>query len=164
MSALLILLVAGLLAACDEPSRPQSGTPATRQTQTVQTQTVQIQTARTQTGSPSSAQGQSAATRDPASSLRWISAGDLPREGQATLQAIGRGGPFRYSKDGVTFGNRERILPQHQRAYYREYTVPTPGEGDRGARRIVCGGQPKTSTAECYYSGDHYATFRRIRE
>lgn len=147
--------MAGLLAACDEPARPQSGTPATGQTQTARTQTA------SQTASTSSAQ--SPAARDPASGLRWVSAGDLPREGQATLQAIARGGPFRYAKDGATFGNRERILPQQQRGYYREYTVPTPGERDRGARRLVCGGQRITSTAECYYTGDHYATFRRVR-
>ena len=103
------------------------------------------------------------ASRDPQSGLLWMNTPDLPREGAQLLQAIARGGPFRYSKDGVTFGNRERILPRQPGGYYREYTVPTPGENDRGARRIVCGGQPVTRTAECYYTADHYASFRRIR-
>lgn len=102
-------------------------------------------------------------SRDPLSGLRYVNVSDLPREGQQMLTLIAKGGPFRYSKDGVTFGNREGILPQQARGYYREYTVKTPGESDRGARRIVCGGQPKTSTAECYYTADHYASFRRIR-
>ncbi|MDO4245048.1 MAG: ribonuclease domain-containing protein [Deinococcus sp.] len=102
-------------------------------------------------------------SRDPLSGLRYVNVSDLPREGQQMLTLIAKGGPFRYSKDGVTFGNREGILPRQARGYYREYTVKTPGESDRGARRIVCGGQPVTSTAECYYTADHYASFRRIR-
>ena len=106
---------------------------------------------------------QTTASRDPLSGLRYVNVADLPREGQQMLTLIAGGGPFRYSKDGVTFGNREGILPRQARGYYREYTVKTPGENDRGARRIVCGGQPKTSTAECYYTADHYASFRRIR-
>lgn len=88
---------------------------------------------------------------------------ELPREGQRVYALIGQGGPFKYSKDGTTFGNREGILPQHGRGYYREYTVKTPGEKDRGARRVICGGQPPTSLNECYYTDDHYASFRRIR-
>jgi ribonuclease T1 len=87
----------------------------------------------------------------------------LPREARATLDRIGRGGPFPYERDGVVFGNREHILPARPRGYYHEYTVPTPGVKSRGARRIVCGGNPAT-LAECYYSDDHYRTFRRIRQ
>jgi ribonuclease T1 len=86
----------------------------------------------------------------------------LPPEARATLQHIRDGGPFPYSRDGVVFGNRERILPPQPRGYYHEYTVRTPGERTRGARRIVCGGNV-TSVSECYYSDDHYQTFRRIR-
>ena len=66
-------------------------------------------------------------------------------------------------RDGVTFGNRERSLPPRRRGYYHEYTVATPGERTRGARRIVCGG-PRRTPEVCYYSDDHYASFRRIRE
>src|SRR5215831_14114464 len=87
----------------------------------------------------------------------------LPAEARATLDRIGRGGPFPYERDGVVFGNREHILPARPRGYYHEYTVPTPGVKSRGARRIVCGGNPVT-VAECYYSDDHYRTFRRIRQ
>jgi ribonuclease T1 len=86
----------------------------------------------------------------------------LPVQGQQVLQQIYQGGPFRYEKDGTVFGNRERLLPRQTRGYYREYTVPTPGLSHRGARRIVCGGnQPKAPEA-CYYTADHYASFKRI--
>ena len=74
---------------------------------------------------------------------------------------IFQGGPFAYEKDGTVFGNRERLLPGHARGFYREYTVATPGARNRGARRIVCGGKPKLPEA-CYYTDDHYASFRKI--
>jgi ribonuclease T1 len=78
-----------------------------------------------------------------------------------TYRLIHQGGPFAHEKDGVVFGNRERLLPLQRRGYYREYTVATPGSRDRGARRLVCGGaasRPET----CYYTDDHYASFRRM--
>lgn len=84
---------------------------------------------------------------------------DLPPEAQRTLHLIQAGGPFPYAKDGAVFGNREGLLPQRPRGAYREYTVPTPGARDRGARRIVSG-----KTGEFYYSDDHYRSFKRIRE
>ncbi len=96
-------------------------------------------------------------------SATTISLSALPRQGQETWELIRRGGPFPYGKDGSVFGNRERLLPAKQRGYYREYTVRTPGSRDRGARRIVCGGQPRVPDA-CYYTSDHYASFRRIVE
>lgn len=86
---------------------------------------------------------------------------ELPQQGQETYARIHQGGPFSYQKDGVVFGNRERILPAQRRGYYLEYTVKTPGASNRGARRIVCGGQPTTPEA-CYYTADHYASFRKI--
>ncbi len=86
----------------------------------------------------------------------------LPREAQRTLKLIIRGGPFPYERDGVVFGNREHRLPARARGYYHEYTVPTPGTRNRGARRIICGGDVQ-SIAECYYTSDHYQTFRRIQ-
>lgn len=96
--------------------------------------------------------------------LPSISASELPREGQETYQLIRKGGPFPYEKDGTVFGNRERILPREARGYYREYTVRTPGERQRGARRIVCGGTPADQPKACYYTQDHYASFRLIVE
>lgn len=91
-----------------------------------------------------------------------ISASQLPRAAASLLVLIREGGPFRYEKDGAVFGNRERLLPRQPRGYYREYTVPTPWARDRGARRIVCGGPPRT-TDECYYTDDHYSSFKRIQ-
>lgn len=88
---------------------------------------------------------------------------ELPRQGQETYERIRAGGPFPYGKDGTVFGNRERLLPAEKRGYYREYTVQTPGSRDRGARRIVCGG-PATTPHACYYTADHYASFRKIVE
>src|SRR5208283_910615 len=35
----------------------------------------------------------------------------LPAEARATLERIHAGGPFPYERDGVVFGNRERLLP-----------------------------------------------------
>lgn len=84
---------------------------------------------------------------------------DLPAEALATLELIDEGGPFPYRKDGSVFGNREGQLPDAARGYYREYTVPTPGSPDRGARRIVTGGTPPTFW---YYTDDHYRSFRPI--
>ncbi|HET8772761.1 MAG TPA: ribonuclease domain-containing protein [Thermoanaerobaculia bacterium] len=75
----------------------------------------------------------------------------------ATLMLIDRGGPYPYKKDGSTFANRETQLPLQPRGYYREYTVPTPGESDRGARRVVQGREGDT-----WYTSDHYKTFVRI--
>jgi ribonuclease T1 len=96
-----------------------------------------------------------------------IDAGALPREGRAVLAAIHAGGPFAHDKDGVTFGNREGALPKKPRGFYREYTVPTPGARNRGARRIVCGAESsawkRNAPAACYYTDDHYASFRRIK-
>jgi ribonuclease T1 len=86
----------------------------------------------------------------------------LPSEAQRTHRLIHAGGPFRYSKDGTVFFNRERLLPRRERGYYREYTVPTPGARNRGARRIVCGGIPPTNPEACYYTDDHYASFKLI--
>ena len=88
---------------------------------------------------------------------------ELPRPGRETYELIRLGGPFPYDKDGSVFGNRERQLPIEKRGFYREYTVKTPGSSDRGARRIVCGGPPRTPHA-CYYTADHYASFRQIVE
>jgi ribonuclease T1 len=92
-----------------------------------------------------------------------IHVAELPPQGRATYELIRQGGPFPNGKDGAVFGNRERELPRATRGFYREYTVPTPGSRDRGARRIVCGGPMKAPHA-CYYTADHYASFRMIVE
>ncbi|MEY2840177.1 MAG: hypothetical protein RJB60_2476 [Pseudomonadota bacterium] len=91
-----------------------------------------------------------------------IGLSQLPRQGQDVYERILSGGPFRYDKDGVVFGNRERQLPRQTRGYYREYTVPTPGSRDRGARRIVCGGKFVQSPETCFYTQDHYQSFQKI--
>ncbi len=95
------------------------------------------------------------------SSLPAMAKSELPPQGRDTYEKILQGGPFAYDKDGTVFGNRERLLPSQKRGYYREYTVKTPGSRDRGARRIVCGGKPTTPEA-CYYTADHYSSFRKI--
>lgn len=135
---------------------------------------------------------QAQAVQPPQTTLPVIAVADLPAEARDTLQAIKRGGPFAYPRDGSVFRNYEQILPQRSRnctsdtlltksaacgrrceagapapkgsappcrTRYREYTVKTPGVRNRGARRIVCGKLP-----ECYYTADHYRTFKRIQE
>lgn len=88
-----------------------------------------------------------------------IARSELPREAHATLRLIAQGGPFPHQRDGVVFHNREKLLPLQPRGHYHEYTVATPGVLHRGARRIVCGsGVPPT----CYYTADHYRSFRKI--
>lgn len=99
---------------------------------------------------------------DSPAALAPVALSSLPAPARATHRLILGGGPFPYSKDGVVFGNRERLLPAQPRGFYREYTVKTPGARDRGARRIVCGGRPPTQPAACFYTDDHYASFRRI--
>ena len=105
------------------------------------------------------AQARSEAPASPsAPEIGAIAAGELPREAQRTLALIHAGGPFPYKRDGIRFGNYEGRLPARPRGVYREYTVPTPGGHNRGARRII-GGE-----GEYYYTDDHYETFRRILE
>jgi ribonuclease T1 len=102
--------------------------------------------------------------RGPVTASDSVTLAELPREAQQTEKLIRAGGPFPYAKDGMAFGNRERQLPQRDRGFYREYTVPTPGASNRGARRIVCGGSPAKQPEVCYYTDDHYASFRRIEQ
>ena len=108
-------------------------------------------------------QARSQSDRPAASSAAVVKIAELPRQGRETYELIRQGGPFRYDKDGGVFGNRERLLPAQKRGYWREYTVATPGSRDRGARRIVCGG-PARAPHACYYTADHYASFRMIVE
>jgi ribonuclease T1 len=94
-----------------------------------------------------------------AGGIATIRGAQLPPQARETLHLIRAGGPFPYAKDGVVFGNYERLLPRKPRGYYHEYTVPTPGAHDRGARRIIAG-----QGGELYYTDDHYRTFKRILE
>ncbi len=103
-----------------------------------------------------------AQARGPEPAQQSVALATLPPEAQQTYRLVLSGGPFPYSKDGTVFGNRERRLPGQPRGWYREYTVKTPGSRDRGARRIVCGGKPPTQPETCYYTDDHYNSFRRI--
>ncbi len=102
-------------------------------------------------------------SRAPPPAVPDIAVADLPKEGREVLVLIRDGGPFRYDRDGVVFGNYERLLPAQPKGYYHEYTVHTPGVEGRGARRIICGGPTRTPDA-CYYTSDHYRSFKRIRE
>jgi ribonuclease T1 len=86
-----------------------------------------------------------------------IAVAELPPEARQTLRLIQQGGAFPFPRDGIVFGNYERILPPQVRGYYHEYTVKTPGVRSRGARRLVCG-----APVECYYSDDHYQSFRHV--
>jgi ribonuclease T1 len=109
--------------------------------------------------------GSDAPARGPSPHLPDVTLSTLPVEARDVYRQILAGGPFAYARDGVVFGNREGLLPDARRGYYHEYTVRTPGppsERTRGARRIVCGG-PKRTPDACYYTDDHYQSFRRIR-
>lgn len=108
---------------------------------------------------PGAGPGTGASGQDNPSGLPEVRESALPAEGRRVLELIRAGGPYRYSQDGQAFGNFERLLPRRDRGYYREYTVPTPGESDRGARRIVAG-----ADGEKYYTDDHYESFRYIAE
>ncbi len=99
---------------------------------------------------------------DAPAGLPTVALATLPAQAQTTYRLILGGGPFPYDKDGTVFGNREKRLPLAARGHYREYTVKTPGVSHRGARRIVCGGQPPSQPEACFYTDDHYASFRLI--
>ncbi|MCX8085716.1 MAG: ribonuclease [Rhodocyclaceae bacterium] len=97
-----------------------------------------------------------------AAQAQEIARAELPPEAIETLRLIEQGGPFPYRRDGIEFRNFERRLPVMPRGYYREYTVPTPGAKHRGARRIVCGGESPARPDACWYTADHYRSFRKI--
>jgi len=103
-----------------------------------------------------------ACARTTPETLPEVALADLPKEAREVYVLVGKGGPFAFDRDGVVFGNREKLLPAKPRGYYHEYTVRTPGEKSRGGRRLVCGGQ-KAAPDACYYTDDHYRSFRKIR-
>lgn len=101
----------------------------------------------------------SISARQKSRGIPTVDIAELPREARQTIALIKKGGPYPYKKDGVIFGNFEHRLPLHERGYYREFTVRSPGTRDRGARRIILG-----KTGELYYTADHYESFRLVRE
>jgi ribonuclease T1 len=112
---------------------------------------------RADSGPPSGAVVEARSSRGPRADLGRIAWAALPPEARETVARIRRGGPFPYRRDGVAFGNRERRLPSRPPGFYREYTVPTPGARDRGARRVVA-----ADDGALFYSPDHYRTFLRV--
>nr|WP_256962073.1 ribonuclease domain-containing protein [Streptomyces sp. NRRL B-24572] len=152
MRVLLALVLAVFLAGCSSAGGGGTGTAApTRAATTV------APTRTAATAAPTRAATTAAAAPTGTSGLPTVRAADLPPEARKTLALIARGGPFPYAKDGAVFSNFERVLPRRDRGYYHEYTVKTPGERDRGARRIVTG-----RGGETYYTDDHYETFREV--
>ena len=107
---------------------------------------------------PGASSASGAGQKNP-SSLGTVKESALPAEAQRTLELIAKGGPYPYDRDGINFGNFEGVLPKKRGGYYQEFTVPTPGSRDRGARRIIVG-----SEHEKYYTPDHYKSFRFILE
>ena len=99
---------------------------------------------------------------DAPAGMPTVALATLPVQAQSTYRLILGAGPFPYNKDGTVFVNREGRLPAATRGHYREYTVKTPGVSHRGACRIVCGGKPPTQPEACFYTDDHYASFRLI--
>jgi len=97
--------------------------------------------------------------RQKSPAIGTVNIAELPREARQTIALIKKGGPYPYKKDGAVFGNFEHRLPLHERGYYKEFTVRSPGTRDRGARRIILG-----RAGELYYTDDHYETFRLVRE
>lgn len=155
LSLIGFVVVAGLWFWNQGGSGDDGGTPADRASQSARNQTDQPRGDRASESENSHGTGQGI---DEESGLAWIDEDQLPGEAQETLDLIDDGGPYPYDRDGITFENREGILPDQQRGHYREYTVPTPGEDDRGARRIVTGDED-----EFYWTADHYSSFERIR-
>ena len=147
----LVLLAIGLVLLvwwwASEPSTGEAGQPAAAGSSA---------SAASRPGGSGASDAKTVEPRD-TSGLPSVGVADLPREAQRTLDLISSGGPYPYSRDGVVFQNRERLLPRKTSGYYREYTVPTPGQNDRGARRIITG-----KSGERYWTDDHYASFRVV--
>ena len=150
--AVLVLVVAGIPRTGDSPST------ATSPAHTSAAASAGPAASAKPSGGPAAARPTGTGVANP-SRLPEVKASDLPAEARQVLVLIARGGPYPYSRDNITFGNFERVLPQKPSGYYREFTVPTPGESDRGARRIIAG-----DAGEKYYTADHYSSFSFIAE
>jgi ribonuclease T1 len=77
---------------------------------------------------------------------------ERPSEAAQALARIRAEGPYLHAQDGAIFFNRQKLLPNREVSFYREYTVETPGSPNRGPRRLAVGGEG----AELYYTDDHY--------
>ncbi|WP_160667804.1 ribonuclease domain-containing protein [Pseudarthrobacter sp. ATCC 49987] len=166
LTALLALLVGLAVLAFVLTGVPPTGSAPAGPTQPGPIQSSPIQSSPIQSSPIQSdpAQSRAPAPAAPAavanpSGLPEVKASELPAEARQTLALIAQGGPYPYARVDVTFGNFERVLPRKSSGYYKEYTVRTPGESDRGARRIVAG-----EAGEKYYTADHYNSFRFIIE
>lgn len=133
-SVWLVALLSAVVMACSAPSSPASVS-----------------------STPTSSRATISATARPSDGLPTIREDQLPSEAQHTLNLIDAGGPFPFRRDGIVYHNNSGALPHHEDGWYHEYTVVTPGVSGRGPRRIVCG-----SDAACFWTADHYSTFRRI--
>ncbi|MGD1224542.1 MULTISPECIES: ribonuclease domain-containing protein [Streptomyces] len=154
LSGLLLCLAVLLTGCASTDTNPSTGTtPTATPTGTHDSSGTR---ASSDTSAPTGA-GTPTATPSWAGGMPTVAESRLPAEARRTLVLIDRGGPFPYAKDGSVFGNFERLLPPHERGYYHEYTVRTPGERDRGARRLVTG-----LHGEVYYTDDHYESFRAV--
>ncbi len=155
-----LLLVAAGLYVWQTPGGSSSAPTADSTTQpSVQTTAEPAAEPTAEAGTEAEAEAEAEAEVEGVSGLPVIAIGDLPPEALDTLDAIADGGPYEFAKDDSVFQNREGILPGREQGYYREYTVVTPGEDDRGARRIVSG-----ADGEAYYTDDHYDSFSEIVE
>jgi len=156
------LVLAACLAVVLGDCGPQAAVPAspTQETQsaTPATSLASAQPIPSDDPAPTSTDSPSLPTTDPVSGLPFIDPADLPPEALDTLGLIDQDGPFPFDRDGITFQNREELLPDERSGYYREFTVITPGLSHRGARRIVAG-----EAGERYYTADHYESFERVR-
>lgn len=162
LAATAAVLVIGVLVAVIAGTGGSDGDgPATSATSSGSTTLVEGAVAGTVPGSGAAPGADTAAAGR--SGLELVALSSLPDEAGATWALILADGPFPYDRDGVTFQNREGLLPDEPRGHYREYTVPTPGEDDRGARRLVVGGEPDEAGAGAvFYTGDHYASFVEV--
>ena len=159
LTALLALLLGLAVLAFVLAGVPETGTAPSDAGTSVPAAPTASGTAQPRTAEPVAPAPAAPPAPDNPSGLPEVKASELPAEARQTLALIARGGPYPYSRDDATFGNFERILPRNSSGYYREYTVRTPGESDRGARRIVAG-----KAGEKYYTADHYNSFRFIIE
>ena len=156
------LILAACLAVVMVGCGPQAAVPASptqvTQSATPATSLASAQPIPSDDPAPTSTDSPSLSTTDPVSGLPFIDPADLPPEALDTLGLIDQDGPFPFDRDGVSFQNREELLPDERGGYYREFTVITPGLSHRGPRRIVAGEE-----GERYYTADHYESFERIR-
>lgn len=156
----LLVMALMLMAGCGTAPVAAANTPAGTSATAITTTTPSSKKA-TPTATPSSKKATATPRPKPARAdgLKTVYTFQLPKEAQRTITLIKKGGPFPYERDGITFQNREGLLPQKARGYYSEYTVITPGSRDRGARRIIAGNK-----GELYYTEDHYDSFVRVYE